>query len=333
VQDDFFDSNNTFIGGSHVVSPPFSYSFFINGIIKAGFIDPNSKDSCAIAGSDLKGVCIYAPPAVWSSPAIATTIPNIVSVSGHYSNGDQRDIMIVSSSDGTIHDVFWKSGQQGIEGEEVVPVNFGQNDIAATSGFLNTDAHRHVVIVATNQGKIHEIFWKELTVGIEGHDVFPVSFDPGTIEGVAGFYNSDTKRHIVIVATNTRIVGTPPFGVIVGKLHEIFWKADTVGIEGHDDVPVSFVADAIKGVAAFYDANARRHVVIVGTSDGNVYQIYWKADTVGIEVSSVIARFDSNSIVGVGGFYSDNDQFEHAIVGTTDGKVFEWFTTFGQIVA
>jgi hypothetical protein len=53
---------------------------------------------------------------------------------------------------------------------------------------------------------------------------------------------------------------------------------------------------------------------------------------VGIEVRGVIAQFPANSIVAVGGFYSEDDQVEHLIIGTTDGKVQEVFTRSGQIV-
>jgi hypothetical protein len=369
----FFDSNNRFVGGSQVIPPSFSYSFFIDGIIKPDFIDPESPQSCAIAGSDLSAVCIYAPPTVWSGPAILTTTPNMVSVSGHYSSGDQRDLVIVGTSDGKIHEIFWKSGQQGIEGEDDLPVSFtsnsivgassfynsadnrhivivgtkagkiheifwkpdtpgieghddlpvtfAQDDVVAVSGLYNSNDQRHVVVVGTNGGKIHEIFWKSDTVGIEGHDDLPVTFAADTIVAISGFYNPDTQRHIVIVATT------------LGKIHEIFWKSSTPGIEGHDDLPVTFAPDTIKGVAGFYNPSDQRHVVIVGTTDGRVYQIYWKEFTVGVEIHSLIAQFQSDSIVGVAGFYSEDDQFEHVIVGTNDGKIHELWARSGQAMA
>jgi hypothetical protein len=368
----FFDNSMRFLGGSaHVTPSPFpGYHFFTDGIIKPEFLDPNSADNCALPGSDLKAVCSYAPPAIWSNPGLLTTISSLVSVSGHYSTADQRDIAIVATSS-KIHEVFWKSGQQGIEGEDDLPVSFGNDSIVAVSGFFNSTEGRHIVVAGTKFGKLHEVFWKPDTVGIEGQDDLPVSFDQKTIVGVSGLYDKDTQRHIVIVATTagkiheifwkadtvgieghddlpvtfprSTIAGVAGFYnsdaqryiVIVctaeGKIHEIFWKADTVGIEGHDDLPVTFES-SIKGVAGFYNSSDQRHVVIVGTADGKVYQIYWKADTVGIEIRSVIAQFSANSIVTVGGFYSENDQVEHAIIGTTDGKVHELFTRSGQIV-
>ncbi len=169
------------------------------------FYDSNTE--CAITGSDSHAVCIYAPPLVWNGPGTLTTVSNIVSVSGHFSSSDQR----------------------------------------------------HIVIVGTTAGKIHEIFWKSDTVGIEGQDDLPVTFAPGTIVSIAGFYNSSDQRHIVIV----------------------------------------------------------------GTNDGKVHQIFWKSDTVGIEIHGIIAQFNANSIVKLAGFYSESDQVEHVIVCTRDGKVHE----------
>ncbi len=207
IQNDFFDSNNNFIGGSSTVPPSFSFNFFINGIIKLESYDPGTE--CAIKGSELTEVCIYAPPPLidWSGPAVIATVPNIVSLSGHFSNADQRDVIIV--------------------------------------------------------------------------------------------------------------------GTISGKIHEIFWKSDTVGIEGEDDLPVSFDRNSIVAVSGFYNSSDQRHVVIVGTSDGNVHQIFWKSSTVGIEFHGIITNFGANNIIKLAGFYSENDQVEHVIVGTTDGKIHE----------
>ena len=315
VQNDFFDNNNNFIGGSHVFPPPFGFKYFINSIIKPDFYNPSTE--CAIPGSDQQAVCIYAPPSVWNGPGTLTSVSNVRSVSGHFSNSDQRHIVIVGTASGKIHEIFWKPGQVGIEGEDDLPVSFSPGSIVSVAAFYNSNDQRHIVIVGTTGGKIHEIFWKSDTVGVEGHDDLPVSFSPGSIVSVAAFYNSNDQRHIVIVGTTG------------GKIHEIFWKSDTVGIEGEDDLPVSFSAGTIKSVAAFYNSNDQRHIVIVGTTDGKIHEIFWKSDTVGIEIHGTIAQFNANSIVRVAGFYSESDDIEHAIVCTTDGKVHELWVNEG----
>ena len=304
-------------------------------------------------------------PRPWNSGDL-TVVNNIVSVAGHFSTGDQRHLVVVGTSQGKVHEIFWKPAQVGIEGQDDLPVGFGNGGIVSVASLYNSDQQRHVVIVGRSNGKVHEIFWKPDTVGIEGHDDLPgVTFSPGSIVAVSGLYDKNQQRHIVIVATKAGKVHeifwkadtvgiegqddlpvTFPSGSIVGvtalydpdqqryivvvalssgKLHEIFWKADTVGIEGHDDLPVTFGANSIAAVSGFYDANKRRYVIAVGTKAGTVHQVYWQAFTVGIEANTVVTQLPANSIRSLAGFYSATDQIEHIVVGLTNGHLREFW--------
>ena len=303
-------------------------------------------------------------PRPWNSGTL-TTVKNIVSVAGHFSTGDQRHLVVVGTTAGKVHEIFWKPGQVGIEGQDDLPVAFGANGIASVASLYNSDQQRHLVIVGKTNGKVHEIFWKPDTVGIEGHDDLPVSFAPGSIVGVSALYDNHQQRHIVIVATKAgkvreifwkadtvgiegqddlpvafaggAIVGVSAlydpdqqrYIVIValssGKLHEIFWKATTVGIEGHDELPVSFGSNSIAAVSAFYDNNKQRYVVAVGTKDGKVQQVYWKSFTVGIEAQATVTQLPGNSIRSIAAFYSSSDHVEHIVVGLANGRVREFW--------
>ena len=299
----------------------------------------------------------------WSGPGDLTTVNNIVSVAGHFSTGDQRHLVVVGTAHGKVHEIFWQPAQQGIEGEDDLPVDFDAGTIVSVAAVYNSDQQRHVVLVGKKDGQVHEIFWKADTVGVEGHDDLPVTFSPGEIVAVSGLYNNSDQRHVVVVGTRAgrvheifwkadtvgveghddlpvtfspgEIVALTAFyntdqqrlivvvGTRAGKLHEIFWKSYTVGIEGHGDLPVSFDSDSIVAVSGFYDSNTQRHVVAVGTRDGNVHQVYWKADTVGIETHSMVTQFSANSIVSLAGFYSASDQIEHIVVGLANGRLCE----------
>jgi hypothetical protein len=356
-----FDSSGNFIGGTNDLPSASGFSFFISSIIQPEFYDPATE--CAVQGADKQAVCIYAPPLAWNGQGDLTTVNNIVSVSGHFSTGDQRHLVVVGTANGRVHEIFWKPAQQGIEGEDDLPVAFGVATIVSVAALYNSDQQRHLVLVAKKDGKVQEIFWKPETVGIEGHDDLPVTFSPGTIVAVSGLYDSDQQRHLVVVGTTAGRVHeifwkadtvgveghddlpvTFPIGSIVavtafyntdqkryvvvvgtsaGKLHEIFWKSDTVGIEGHEDLPVSFDSGSIVAVSGFYDGNKQRHVVVIATSDGQVHQVYWKATTVGIEAHSIVTQFSANSIVSVAGFYSGSDQLEHIVVGLKNGRLRE----------
>jgi Matrixin/Putative peptidoglycan binding domain len=95
-----------------------------------------------------------------------------------------------------------------------------------------------------------------------------------------------------------------------------------------------FGANSVVGVGGFYGGNTDQNQhVIVGTTDGNVHELYW-GPPVGQVGHSILRQFGANSIVGVGGFYGgDIDQNQHAIVATTDGNVHElyWGPPVGQV--
>jgi hypothetical protein len=360
-QFDLFDGAGNFIGGTNKLSTAPPFTFFINSIIQPEFYDPETE--CAITNADKTSVCIYPPPPLWSGPGTLTTVGNIVSIAGHFSTSDQRHLVVVGTQQGGIHEIFWKPAQAGIEGEDNLPVSLGNNNIAAVGSMYNSDQQRHLVVVGKKTGKVEEIFWKPNTVGIEGHDELPVGFGPNRIAAVAGLYDNNQQRHLVFVATTfgkvheifwkadtagiegdddlpvnftpNTISGLAALynsddqryvvvvGTRAGALHEIFWKADTAGVEGHDDLPVT--VGSIVAVSGFYDIAKKRHVVVAATTDGKVHQVYWKALTVGIEAHSIVAQFGANSIAGLSAFYSATDQIEHIIVGLTNGRVQELF--------
>jgi Astacin (Peptidase family M12A) len=244
---------------------------------------------------------------------------NLVGVSAMYNSDDRRHIVVVGTTDGTIHEIFWKSGQVGIEGNEQLPVNFGSGNIVSVSGFYQIHDQLHHMIVGTTNGKIHDIYWKSGQVGIEGNDELPVNLGSGTIVSVSGFYNSDDRRHIVVVGTRN------------GGVHEIFWKSDSVGIEGHDVLPVDFGHGNIVSVSGFYNSDDRRHIVVVGSRNGRVHEIFWKSDTPGIEGHNDLpAEFGFDGIVSVSGYYSSVDQLLNVIVGIRNGSLFDIHWKSGQ---
>jgi hypothetical protein len=249
------------------------------------FYDPDTE--CAIPGSNLTAVCVYPPPPAWNGPGDLTTVADLVSIAGHFSTGDQRHLVVVGTSQGNVHEIFWKPAQQGIEGHDDLPLTFGAGTLVSVASMYNSDQNRHLVLVGKKDGKVHEIFWKPETVGVEGHDDLPVTFGAGAIAAVSGLYDPDQQRHIAVVGTTA------------GEMHEIFWKAETVGVEGHDDLPVTFAAGAIVGVTAFYNTDRlplgflRQQQTAAcrrGRHDRRkVHQIYWRATTVGIEAHSTVA--------------------------------------------
>jgi hypothetical protein len=360
---DLFDQNGVFIGGTANTGSATGFSFFISAVVRSDVV-LDSK-FCVAQGGNVQSACIYAPPLAWSGPGALTTVSNPVCVAGHFSLADQRHLVVVGTSAGKIHEVFWLVAQIGIEGEDDLPVTFAAGTIVSAGTIYNIDQQRHIVLVGTTTGKVHEIFWKSNTVGIEGEDDLPVAFAAHSIVAVAGLYDSSQQRHLAVVGTRAGkvheifwkadTVGVEGHddlpvafspgsiacltalydsdqrryvvvaGTNAGKLHEIFWKADTVGIEGHDDLPVAFPPGSIVAVSSCYDSSRQRYVVAVGLADGTVRQVYWKSSTVGIEANSVVAKLSDHSIVGLAAFYSVSDNINHIVVARSDGQLQEFW--------
>jgi hypothetical protein len=235
----------------------------------------------------------------------------VVGVSAMYNSDDRRHIVVLGTTDGKIHEIFWKSGQVGIEGNEQLPVNFGSGNIVSVSGFYNIHDQFHHAIVGLTNGKIHDIFWKSGQVGIEGNDELPVNLTSGSIVSVSGFYNSDDRRHFVIVGTRG------------GGVHEIFWKSDTPGIEGHNDLPAVFGFDGIVSVSGYYSSVDQLLNVIVGLRNGWLFDIHWKSGQAGIFGPSVLTPVpNTNSMIGAAGLFNNHDPRHIVIVGES-GRIHE----------
>jgi hypothetical protein len=95
------------------------------------------------------------PPLTWSGPATLTTVHGAVSITGHFSSGDRRDLVVAGTVARTIHETFWRPAQVGIEGEDDLPVTFTAGAIVSLGSMYNVDRQRHVVVVGTTAGKVH----------------------------------------------------------------------------------------------------------------------------------------------------------------------------------
>ena len=80
-----------------------------------------------------------------------------------------------------------------------------------------------------------------------------------------------------------------------------------------------FGANSIVGVGGYFDPVGQQHVVIVGTTDGKLYDLWWQGPNPATR--ELLYQFGANR--GVGGYYAVTDKNQHAIVGTADGKVNE----------
>jgi len=119
-------------------------------------------------------------------------------------------------------------------------------DIVGIAASYNYDDGFRTVIVARQNGEIHELFYKtaggKLTTGV-GDSV--VATIPG-VSAVASFYARDDNFRIVLAATGD------------GKLHEVFYHPT----KGRGESVIGEYS-SIRGLAGFYDPTTRNRVAIV----------------------------------------------------------------------
>jgi hypothetical protein len=258
-----------------------------------------------------------------------THIDNIVGVAGYYAENDEHQHAIVATNN-KVNEIWWNPslGEQGaltqwhaqaIENSAFTPphwegtlVKDTPGTIVSVAGYYSKDDQYQHVILGTTNGIVREAYWNPAAEGQVGQGDLLTSFGSNNIVSVAGFFSTDDLRHHAIV------------GTAAGKIHEIWWKSGQAGIEGHGDLPVQFASGTIVSVAGYWASTDERHHVIVATKDGKVYDIWWKSGQAGVEGQYLLTEFKPGSIVRITGYYAENDNRHHVIVGTRDGNVHDF---------
>src|SRR5437016_7837769 len=91
-----------------------------------------------------------------SQDVLASFSNAIVGVAGYYVTGEGTQHVIVGTSDGTVTEVYWKSGQ-GVHQD--VLANFA-SEIVGVGGYYAADDGTQHAIVGTSDGNLAEVYWK-----------------------------------------------------------------------------------------------------------------------------------------------------------------------------
>ena len=131
----------------------------------------------------------------------------------------------------------------------------------------------------------------------------------GTFDGLVdlcAFYSADDQyRHAIVAARD-------------GTLTEFFYHPTL----GHGTASLA-VVNGVTRAAAYYVADDKRfnRRVLASAADGRLHEVKFNP-TSGVLRSVLTPR---GPFVDVGGFYSGDDTFRHAIVATVSGNVQELF--------
>ena len=101
------------------------------------------------------------------------------------------------------------------------------------------------------------------------------------------------------------------------------------GEVAYDDLPVQFSAGTIVAVAGYFSTDDQYQHVIIATTNGKLREIYWKSGGAGAGQDDLPVQFSAGTIVAVAGYFRTDDQYQHVIVATTNGKLREIYWKSG----
>ncbi|HWZ20123.1 MAG TPA: hypothetical protein VNW73_15090 [Ktedonobacteraceae bacterium] len=93
---------------------------------------------------------------------------------------------------------------------------------------------------------------------------------------------------------------------------------------------IAIFGSSIFAIAGFYTDYDRLQHVVAASDNGNVFEVHW--DPVTLDPSEVapgyppvkqLGHFDNS--VTIAGFFTPNDKYHHAVVGTRDGNLHEFY--------
>ena len=272
------------------------------------------------------------------------TIENAFCTDGFYSGDDQFRHAIVGTMDGTITEIFFNPAPgEGLGHEELLTVD----RLADLGAFYTPDDRMRHVLALSEEGDITEIYYNPNT----GISATPLPAIPNAFR-IAGFFsNNDGFRHAICATTNGDVIDLrygngAPTQTVLASLDGIidigcFYSQDDK--LGH--VIVATGEDAISEI--YYNGNYNISATSIGTvhgpakvsayyadddrfftrraqvlaTDGRLHEIRYGLQTDIVHV--VLITLDD--VGDVGGFYSADDHFRHAVVLNNDGEIHELF--------
>jgi kumamolisin len=223
----------------------------------------------------------------------------LVGVAG-YITGDGFQHVIAATGNGDIHEIYWQGAGTVSQG-----ILITLPGLVSVAGYATGDGFQHV-IAATDNGDIHEIYWQG------GGSVSQGILDtvPGVLS-VAGYVTGDGFQHVIAATGN-------------GDIHEIYWPGGGSVAQG-----VVATVPNVNSVAGYITAADGVQHVIASAGFAQIREIFWPG---GGQPSEAVLDWSTGQqaalVVGVAGYFTADDGFQHVIVacgddGGSPGDIFE----------
>jgi hypothetical protein len=175
--------------------------------------------------------------------------------------------VVVATTDGILHEMHWNqythvtSPQPLKRSPGSAPVTFPGN-IHSLSGFYTCDDHYQHVIVATEDGRLHEVYFTgSQHVNARSPLLLDTLIRPGPNIGQAGFYSPAINPMRVVTV-----------GGADSHLHQVAWSASIDPFEWNP--APQFSLQGVAAIAGFYDQDDQSGNVIVAMEEGDVIDIH-----------------------------------------------------------
>jgi hypothetical protein len=255
---------------------------------------------------------------------ISDEIPgHIHGLAGYYADPEPNDrtqhVVIAMNNDdhggtGTLYEIYWNSHTHVTDTVTHDRLLWQFSTIHSLSGFYTSDDNYQHVIVATEDGWLHELYFM-----VPRHqDVHPRSplfeytIPPGPPIGQAGFYTPDGDhfRHATV-------------GGADNLLHEVTWNAQVTPTE--NILATQFRLQDVAAIAGFFDLWVHSRDVIVAMKGGDIFDVHYGGGIVagGGSTTERVTRF-SSSLINVAAFVSPDTQYRHVIVLDSNGDVYDY---------
>jgi hypothetical protein len=246
----------------------------------------------------------------------------IYGITGYYSDNDSTQHVVVATTDGTLYEIHWNqhtattSPQPLRPSPGAAPVQFG--GIASLGGFYTSDDNYQHVIVATEDGGLHELYFTNSQQVHLRSPLLQLNTTAGPHIGMAAFYSSDDGlRHATVGGADS-------------ILHEVVWSASVT--PSAQNLATQFTLPDVAAIAGFFDLYVHSRDVIVAMQGGDVFDVHYSGGIVaGGPITTDRVTTFSPTLVNVAAFVSPDTNYRHVIVLEASGQVYDYSYTPEQV--
>jgi len=260
---------------------------------------------------------------------VSGDIGRIFGLAGYYSECDKMQRVVVATTDGTLHEIHWNwhihlfSYRPLLRSPGSAPVQF--TGIHSLSGFYTSDDNNQHVIVATGDGRLHEVYYTDPEHVSVRSPLFQLPTTAGPPIGQAGFYDfNDTMRTVTVGGADS-------------ILYEVSWNAQVTPTA--NNLLNQFTLSDVAGIAGFYDLSFLSggvpfvsENIIVAMKNGEVYDVRHEGTISGggQDTTDLVTAF-SPPLVNVAAFVETDTHRRHVIALHASGQLHDYSYTPQQV--